>query len=60
MKKVNKLDVKEFEERIKDFLYSFEIPYKNIDNYILAFIHRSVLNENISDFTESNERLEFL
>lgn len=55
-----KLDNKVYEEKIEKLLNSIEIPFKNIGHYCLAFVHRSVLNENIWDFKESNERLEFL
>ncbi|MDD2515713.1 MAG: ribonuclease III [Candidatus Gracilibacteria bacterium] len=55
-----KLDNKVYEEKIEKLLNSIEIPFKNIGHYCLAFVHRSVLNENIGDFKESNERLEFL
>ncbi|EKD30540.1 MAG: hypothetical protein ACD_78C00013G0002 [uncultured bacterium (gcode 4)] len=59
-KKIVSISSKAFEEKIGSFVSSLEIPYKNITNYCLAFIHRSVLNENIIHVSESNERLEFL
>lgn len=41
-------------------LDDMKIDFKSIDSYILAFVHRSVVNER-PDFTpEHNERLEFL
>jgi len=47
-------------ERIWNFLMELDLDYINISNYILAFIHRSVVNEK-PDFTpKHNERLEFL
>lgn len=59
-KKIVSISSKAFEEKIGSFVSSLEIPYKDITNYCLAFIHRSVLNENIIHVSESNERLEFL
>ncbi|OIP55040.1 ribonuclease III [Candidatus Gracilibacteria bacterium CG2_30_37_12] len=59
-KKIVSISSKAFEEKIGTFVSSLEIPYKNITGYCLAFIHRSVLNENIIHVPESNERLEFL
>ena len=45
---------------ISALLNSLQIPYKNIEPYIIAFVHRSIVNEK-PDFTrEHNERLEFL
>ncbi|MDR2640524.1 MAG: hypothetical protein LBC61_04335 [Candidatus Peribacteria bacterium] len=41
-------------------LINLEIPYNNIKNYILAFIHRSIVNERQDYAPEHNERLEFL
>jgi dsRNA-specific ribonuclease len=37
-----------------------KIEFKNIELYILAFIHRSVVNEKPDFAPEHNERLEFL
>lgn len=59
-KKIVAISSRAFEEKIGSFVSSLEIPYKDITNYCLAFIHRSVLNENIIHVAESNERLEFL
>ncbi len=56
-RKVPRFDRKEFEGRIGDFLASLRIPSAP-EKYVLPFIHRSCLNE--FDFSESNERLEFL
>lgn len=36
------------------------IPYNNISHYILAFIHRSIVNERPDFAPNHNERLEFL
>lgn len=47
-------------ENIKKLLEKLEINYKNTDNYILAFIHRSLVNERPDYAPEHNERLEFL
>jgi ribonuclease-3 len=59
-KKIVSISSRAFEEKIITYVTSLQIPYKNITNYCLAFIHRSVLNENIIHVDESNERLEFL
>lgn len=46
--------------KIQRFLDNLNISYNNPANYVLAFVHRSIVNEK-SDFTpEHNERLEFL
>lgn len=39
---------------------SLGIPYKQIEPYLQSFVHRSVLNERLTQFSASNERLEFL
>ena len=59
-KKFSAISNREFEEKIGLFVSSLEIPYKHINQYCLAFVHRSVLNEHIIEVSESNERLEFL
>lgn len=59
-KKIVSVSTREFEEKIGSFVSSLEIPFDSISLYCLAFIHRSVLNENIIKAPESNERLEFL
>lgn len=47
-------------KKIWNLLEVLNIKYKNISFYILAFIHRSIVNER-PDFTPNhNERLEFL
>ena len=47
-------------EKVSKLLKKLELKYKNISIYILAFIHRSIVNEK-PDFTPNhNERLEFL
>lgn len=50
----------ETKKQIGLLLERLDIKYVNISNYILAFIHRSIVNER-PDFTPThNERLEFL
>jgi ribonuclease-3 len=53
-------DLREFEAKVGELLSSLQILPKNPELYILACIHRSVLNEAHMGYTESNERLEFL
>lgn len=50
----------EFEAKVRELLTSLQILPKNPDIYILACIHRSVLNEAAQGYIESNERLEYL
>ena len=52
----------ELESRVRHLLDSLQIRPKNdtLDLYILAFVHRSVLNETHDGYRESNERLEYL
>lgn len=50
----------EFEAKVGALLSSLQILPKKPDLYILACIHRSVLNEAHTGYTESNERLEYL
>lgn len=47
-------------EKIGTLLLDLNIDYKNIATYILAFIHRSIVNEKPEFAPEHNERLEFL
>ena len=47
-------------EKIGKLLEILDIKYNNISEYILAFIHRSVVNEKPDYAPEHNERLEFL
>lgn len=47
-------------EKISIFLNSLWLEYKNISNYILAFIHKSIVNEKPDFAPLHNERLEFL
>jgi len=47
-------------DKIEKLLFSLGIGFQDVSLYILAFIHRSIVNER-PDFTpEHNERLEFL
>lgn len=47
-------------EKMERLLVELKIKHKNISHYILAFIHRSVVNEKPDYAPEHNERLEFL
>lgn len=47
-------------EKTEKLLFDLDIKYNNISHYILAFIHRSVVNEKPDFAPEHNERLEFL
>lgn len=58
-KKNNSFDHKDFEQKVEKLLIFLQIPYKNLSLYIQAFIHKSILNEKSTNFSESNERLEF-
>ena len=49
-----------FIEKFEKLLLSLEIKHKDISLYILAFIHRSIVNEKNDFAPEHNERLEFL
>ncbi len=53
-------DREEFEAKVGSLLSSLQILPKNRNLYILACIHRSVLNEAHVWYEESNERLEYL
>jgi ribonuclease III len=50
----------EFESKVSALLASLQILPKNPQLFILACIHRSVLNEAGQGYIESNERLEYL
>lgn len=50
----------EFGSKIAHLLTSLQIRPNNLELYILAGIHRSVLNEWSVGYIESNERLEYL
>jgi dsRNA-specific ribonuclease len=47
-------------DKISVVLNKLDIDYKNISLYVLAFIHRSIVNERPDFAPEHNERLEFL
>lgn len=47
-------------EKFEKLLSRLDIKHKDISHYILAFIHRSVVNEKPDYTPEHNERLEFL
>ena len=47
-------------EKVSRFLEQIWIKPNKISNYILAFIHRSIVNEKPDYAPEHNERLEFL
>lgn len=49
-----------FESKVESLLTSLQIQPKDISLYILACVHRSVLNESQTGYSESNERLEYL
>ncbi len=49
-----------YKKKYSQFLESLHIDYKKIKYYILAFIHRSIVNEQPDFAPEHNERLEFL
>jgi len=46
--------------KLSKLLLDLKIEYKDISLYILAFIHRSIVNERNDFAPEHNERLEFL
>jgi dsRNA-specific ribonuclease len=47
-------------EKVSTLLEKLELKYNDISHYILAFIHRSIVNEKPDFAPEHNERLEFL
>ena len=51
---------KKYIDKYSKLLVSLKIDFKKIEGYILAFIHRSVVNERPDFAPEHNERLEFL
>jgi len=46
--------------KISKLLEKFSIQTTNYDNYLLAFVHRSLVNERPDFSANHNERLEFL
>ena len=51
---------KKYIDKYSKLLSDLKIDFNNIEGYILAFIHRSVVNERPDFAPEHNERLEFL
>ncbi len=51
---------KEVIVKITVLLSNLKIEFKQIDNYIRSFVHRSIVNERPDFAPEHNERLEFL
>ena len=47
-------------QKVSKLLEELEINFQDISTYILAFIHRSIVNEKPDFAPEHNERLEFL
>lgn len=47
-------------EKIQELLWKLSIQAKDIKIFVLAFIHRSIVNERADYTPEHNERLEFL
>jgi len=47
-------------KKYSGLLEGLKIKFNNIESYILAFIHRSIVNERPDFAPEHNERLEFL
>jgi dsRNA-specific ribonuclease len=54
------IENKNIQNKIAGLLDKLDIKYKNISHYVLAFIHRSIVNEKPDFAPEHNERLEFL
>ena len=46
--------------KYEQLLSTLQLEYTNISLYILAFVHRSIVNERSDKAPEHNERLEFL
>ena len=47
-------------EKISQYIKTLWLDYNDISNYILAFIHKSIVNEKPDFAPKHNERLEFL
>lgn len=54
------INSKVIQDKIITILEKLDIPFKDISHYVLAFIHRSIVNERQDFAPEHNERLEFL
>jgi dsRNA-specific ribonuclease len=46
--------------KIAKLLFNLDIVANEFNNYLLAFVHRSLINERPDLSSEHNERLEFL
>lgn len=57
-KKPFSFDRSAFREKITDFLQRLGVDAEATETFFTVFLHRSILNE--LEFTQSNERLEFL
>ncbi len=55
-----RFDRREFEVKVDTLLASLQILPTDHSLYLLAFVHRSVLNESNQGYDASNERLEYL
>ena len=54
------IDSELWQNKIVELLQKLSLEHKDIKKYILAFIHRSIVNERNDFAPEHNERLEFL
>ena len=54
------VDSEIYQRKMSDFLWKLSLPFHDVKKYILAFIHRSIVNERNDFAPEHNERLEFL
>jgi dsRNA-specific ribonuclease len=54
------IDKKQCQEKIALLLDSLQVSAQDIRTFVLAFIHRSIVNERADFAPEHNERLEFL
>jgi len=57
---IKAVEKKQCQEKLQMLLKSLEIQAQDIRTYVLAFIHRSIVNERNDFAPEHNERLEFL
>lgn len=48
-----------YRNKFSELVLNLWMNFSNIENYVQAFIHRSIINER-PDIWEHNERLEFL
>lgn len=54
------IDSELYQNKVFELLDSLSLPHNDIKKFILAFIHRSIVNERNDFAPEHNERLEFL